>query len=142
MKDNRSKMKLRTYFVEVERQDEAHARASSNGHILNLGVRRGDSAAGFNATETLLAALGGCLITNLNALAEKMRLKVNRISVEIEGDRRDDPPALIQVRYRLLLDSPESPEKLTRLHELAFKWGTVTNTLINGVSVSGEMELR
>lgn len=130
---------LRTYHVVVERQDEAHAQASSHGHTLTLGVRRGDPTAGLNAAETLLASLGACLITNVNALADKMRLQVDGVRVEIEGDRRDEPPGLVQIRYRLLLDSPEAPDKLKKLHELAVKWGTVTNTLVDGVAVQGEL---
>ena len=79
---------LRTYRVVVERQDEAHALASSHGHMLTLGVRRGDATTGFNAAEALLASLGVCLITNVNALAEKMRLQVDGVRVEVEGGRR------------------------------------------------------
>lgn len=131
---------LRRYRVEVTRQDEAHALASSHGHTLALGVRRGDPTAGFNAAETLLAALGACLMSNVNALAAKMRLQLNGVRVEIEGDRRDDPPGIIQIRYRLILDSPEPPDRLEKLHDLAFKWGTVTNTLLNGVTIQGGWE--
>jgi len=130
---------FRTYRVSLERQDEAHARASSHGHTLTLGVRRGDPTAGFNAAETLLASLGVCLITNGNALADKMRLQVDGVRVEVEGDRRDEPPGLVQVRYCLVLDSPEPAEKLEKLCGLAFKWGTVTNTLLDGVAVQGEL---
>jgi uncharacterized OsmC-like protein len=128
---------VRTYQVAVEREDANHAWASSHGHALMLGVRRGDPTAGFNATETLLASLGGCLITNINALAEKMRLRVDGVRVEVEGDRRDEPPGLVRIRYRLLLDSPESPDKLEKLHTLAVAWGTVTNTLASSVSLQG-----
>lgn len=130
---------LRTYRVQVDRQDDIHAQASAHGHSLTLGVRRGDQAASFNAAETLLAALGACLITNVNALTTKMHLQVEGVRLEIEGDRRDEPPAFIQIRYRLLLDSPEPQDKLEKLHEVAFKWGTVTNTLLNGVAVHGEL---
>ena len=129
---------LKTYHVTVERQDEAHARALSHGHTLTLGVRRGDPTAGFNAAETLLAALGVCLITNINALADKMRLQVDGVRVEVEGDRRDEPPGIVRVRYRLVLDSPEPPDRLEKLHDLAFKWGTVTNTLLDGAAIRGE----
>jgi uncharacterized OsmC-like protein len=129
---------FKTYRVTVERQDEAHARASSHGHTLTLGVRRGDPTAGFNAAETLLASLGVCLITNINTLAAKMRLRVDDARVEVEGDRRDEPPGIVQVRYRLVLDSPEPPDRLEKLHNLAFKWGTVTNTLLNGAAIQGE----
>lgn len=132
---------LRRYRVEVMRQDEAHALASSHGHTLALGVRRGDPTAGFNAAETLLASLGACLITNVNALAAKMHLQVDGVRVEIEGLRRDEPPGIIQARYRLVLDSPEPLERLEKLHELAFKWGTVTNTLLDGVAVQGDLVL-
>lgn len=79
---------LRRYHVEVRRQEEAHALASSHGHTISLGVRRGASSAGFNAAETLLAALGACLMTNVNALAAKMHLQLNDVRIEIEGDRR------------------------------------------------------
>jgi putative redox protein len=130
---------LHTYYVEVERHDETHAMASSHGHILTLGVRHGDPTAGFKAVETLLAALGVCLTTNVNDLADKMRLQVDSVYVEIEGDRRDKPPRLVQVRYRLLLDSPEPPDKLAKLHALAAQLGTVTNTLLSGVAVQGEL---
>ena len=132
---------LRTYRVQVERQDDVHALASAHGHSLTLGVSRSDPTAGFNAAETLLAALGACLIANVNALAAKMHLQVEGVRLEIEGDRRDEPPVLVQIRYRLLLDSPESQDKLERLHEMAAKWGTVTNTLLNGVPVCRELTI-
>jgi putative redox protein len=128
---------MRTYHVTVERQDEFGARASAHGHTLSVGVKRGDSTAGFNAAETLLAALGTCLITNVNALSEKMRLHVDSVRVEIEGDRRDEPPGIVQIRYCLWLDSPEPEEKLEKLHDLAFAWGAVTNTLTEGVQIDG-----
>jgi uncharacterized OsmC-like protein len=98
--------------VTVERQDETHARASSRGHTLTLGVRRGDPAAGFNAAETLLASLGVCVLTNVNALAAKMRLQVAGARVDVEGDRRDESPGIAQGRYHLFLESPELPDKL------------------------------
>lgn len=130
---------LRTYHVEVERQGDLHALASAHGHSLTLGVSRGDPTAGFNAAETLLTALGACLIANINALAAKMHLQVEGVRLEIEGDRCDEPPVLVQIRYRLVLDSPEPQDRLEKLHEMAAKWGTVTNTLLNGVPLRREM---
>jgi uncharacterized OsmC-like protein len=138
---NGNPQSFREYRVTVERQDEAHALAHSHGFTLPLGVRRGDPSAGFNAAETLLASLGACLITNLTSLAAKMRLRVEGVRVEVEGLRQDDPPGIVQVRYRLILESPEPPEKLEKLHQLAVEWGTVTNTLLEGVQVEGTMEV-
>lgn len=138
---DKTRQSLQEYRVTIERQDEAHALAHSHGFALPLGVRRGDPSAGFNAAETLLASLGACLITNLTSLAAKMRLQVDGVRVEVEGLRQDDPPGIVQVRYRLILESPEPSEKLEKLHQLAVEWGTVANTLLEGVPVEGTMEV-
>lgn len=128
-----------TYHVTAERVDESHARITARGHELTLNVKKGSGEAGFNAAETLLAALGACLLTNVNAIGEKMRLKVESARIEFDATRRDEPPALTEIRYKLILKSPEPAEKLQELADLCFKWGTVTNTLVNGLTPQGEL---
>jgi putative redox protein len=123
-----------TYHVTAEIQDASHALIETRGHRLTLNVKKGSGEAGFNAAETLLAALGSCILTNVNAIGEKMRLKVDSARIEFEANRRDDPPALTEIRYKLILQSPESPEKLQERADLCFKWGTITNTLVNGLT--------
>ena len=127
------------YQVSVTIQDDSHALAEARGHQLTLNVKKGAGEAGFNAAETLLAALGTCILTNVNAIGEKMRLQIDAARIEFEADRRDEPPALTQIRYRLILKSPESCEKLEELHDLCLKWGTVTNTVINGLTPQGAL---
>ncbi len=127
------------YHVNVTIQDDSHALAETRGHRLLLNVKKGAGEAGFNAAETLLAALGTCMLTNVNAISEKMHLKVDAARIEFDADRRDEPPALTEIRYKLILKSPEPAEKLRELADLCFKWGTVTNTLINGLVPQGEL---
>ena len=127
------------YQVNVTIQDDSHALAETRGHRLPLNVKKGAGEAGFNAAETLLAALGACMLTNVNAISEKMHLKVESARIEFDADRRDEPPALTEIRYKLILKSPEPPEKLQELADLCFKWGTVTNTLINGLVPQGTL---
>jgi len=127
------------YHVNVTIQDDSHALAETRGHRLSLNVKKGAGEPGFNAAETLLAALGACMLTNVNAIGEKMRLKVESARIEFEADRRDEPPAVTEIRYRLILKSSEPYEKLKELADLCFKWGTVTNTLINGLVPQGEL---
>jgi len=127
------------YQVSVTIQDDSHALAEARGHQLTLNVKKGAGEAGFNAAETLLAALGTCILTNVNAIGEKMRLQIDAARIEFEADRSDEPPALTQIRYRLILKSPESLEKLEELHDLCLKWGTVTNTVINGLTPQGAL---
>ena len=128
-----------TYHVSVTRQDDSHAIAETRGHRLSLNVKKGAGEAGFNAAETLLAALGACILTNVNAIGAKMRLKVESARIEFDATRRDEPPALTEIRYRLILVSPEPREKLEELHDLCVKWGTVTNTVINGLTPQGAL---
>ena len=46
------------YHVTATIQDESHALIETRGHRLTLNVKKGAGEAGFNAAETLLAALG------------------------------------------------------------------------------------
>jgi uncharacterized OsmC-like protein len=127
------------YHVSVTTQNDSHAEAETRGHRLTLNVKKGAGEAGFNAAETLLAALGICILTNVNAIGQKMRLQIDAARVEFDADRRDDPPALTEIRYKLILKSPEPPDKLAELHDLCIKWGTVANTVINGLTPQGEL---
>ena len=127
------------YHVTATIQDDSHALIETRGHQLTLNVKKGAGEAGFNAAETLLAALGACMLTNVNAIGEKMHLKVESARMEFDADRRDEPPVLTEIRYKLILKSPEPLEKLQELADLCFKWGTVTNTVINGLVPQGTL---
>ena len=127
------------YHVDVTIQDNSHALAEARGHRLTLNVKKGAGEAGFNAAETLLAALGACILTNVNAIGAKMRLQIDEARMEFDAVRLDEPPLLTEIRYKLILKSPEPPEKLAELHDLCVKWGTVTNTVINGLTPRGEL---
>ena len=127
------------YHVAVARQDEAYATARARQHTLTLNIKKGDGAAGFNAAETLLAASGACILTNVNSIAAKMRLQIDEARIEFDAARRDDPPALTRISYRLVVRSPEPEEKLRQPHRLSVKWGTVTNTVINGLEPAGTL---
>ncbi len=123
------------YSVTVARNDEVSATAHVREHSFVVSIKRGGGAAGPNAAETLLSALGTCLLTNVETLAEKMRVEIEDARVEIEGVRRNVPPGIVRINYRLVLKSDAPPEKLAKLHEKAFEWGTVTNTLTHGVPI-------
>ena len=127
--------------VKVSRQDASHAVAETRGHMLVLNVKKGSGEAGFTAAETLMAALGACLLTNINGIGEKMHLNIDEAHVEFDAKRSDEPPVITEISYRLILKSNEPVEKLAELYEMSKKWGTVTNTLIGGLTPQGEMEI-
>ncbi|MEX0973895.1 MAG: OsmC family protein [Bacillota bacterium] len=132
---------VQKYSVIVEREGPNKAVARTRGHTLVLNAEKGRGEAGFNAAETLMSALGACLMTNLNSLAEKMHLAIDNATLEINAVRLDDPPGISELIYVLTLVSNEPTERLEQLHDLSVKWGTVTNTLTHGVQTVGTLRI-
>ncbi len=133
-------MSLQTYTVEVERIDEAHAQAKVRGFTLDLGARRADMDAGFNPVETLLSAMGDCLLTALDFVAELSHASINGASIALEATRQDKPPLLVGINYTLRLRSDLPDERLERLVALAQSNSTVFQTVSKAVPVEGRWE--
>lgn len=130
------------YKVTVRRQDEMHALAEARGHRVTLNIKKGAGEAGFNAAETLLAALGACTLTNINAISQKMRLRIDDVRIEFEAVRSDEPAILTEIGYKLIVTSQEPEEKLAELYNLSVKWGTVISTVKQGLIPSGSLVIR
>lgn len=142
MKTNQASQGKKSFLVKVSRHNGSHALAETRGHQLSLNIKKGDGSAGFNAAETLLSALGACILTNVNHIGAIMQLDIRSAHIEFEAERQDDPAMLTSIRYNLVLESAESQKRLEELHNLSLKWGTVTNTLTNGLIPKGELEIR
>jgi len=127
------------YQVIVSRQDDSRAIAQTRGHEVTLNIKKGSGETGFNAAETLLAALGACMLTNVNAISSKMHLQIDDACIEFLASRSDDPAIMTAIRYKLTITSPEATDKLVELFELSKKWGTVSNTIIFGLEPQGEL---
>jgi putative redox protein len=128
---------VQTYTVQVRRQDVRHVTATAGAFALALGAHRGDAEAGFNPVETLLAALGSCLLTALQLVADLSAVPLTDASVELTAVRQDKPPRLVSVTYRLTARTPVPPDRLTRLVETALRNSTVFQTLTLAIPVSG-----
>ncbi len=135
------KHQVQHYAVTVTRDDAVSATARVREHTFTVSIKRGGGEAGPNAAETLLSALGTCLLTNVQTLAEKMRIGLEEARVEIAATRRNVPPGLVEVHYTLHIKSSAPPEKIQYLHEKAVEWGTVANTLAHGVPIEGKVEI-
>ena len=130
---------MQTYQMTVRRLDEFHAESHVRDFTLTTGVKRADPTAGPNAVETLLSALGTCLLTNVNTLMAQMHLAIADARVELTATRQDDPPLITGIRFQLILTSSEPRKRLETVFELAQKWGTVSNTLLRAVALEAEL---
>lgn len=131
-----------TYQVKIDQIDNERAIVKARNNAFQVNIKKGSNEAGFVAAEVLLAALGACIMTNVNGISQKMHLTINDASIEFYGTRRDIPPAMTSIKYRLIIDSPEPEAKLQELHALCIKWGTVTNTVIDGIFPEGELVIK
>ncbi len=133
-------MGTQEYHVHLTRQVDAVRTVSTvRDFSLTMGSRRGDPAAGFNAVETLLSAVGACLTTSLGMVAEMSRVVLCEIEVDVAGTRQDKPPALTDVRFVVAVRTSASDEKLLRLLSLAERNSTVVSTLRLAIPVTGEI---
>ncbi len=128
---------MQTYTVEVDRVDAAHAQAKVRGFTLDLGARRADMDAGFNPVETLLSAMGDCLLTALDFVAELSHVPIARSRIELQATRQDKPPLLTSVRYTLHVAAAAPDERIDHLVTLARTNSTVIQTLQKAVPVEG-----
>lgn len=125
---------MKKYNVTVKR-DAERAIVESHGFTSQFGAKSGDQNIGLNATEALLGALGTCLITNINTIARKMHITIDKLYLDISGVRIDNPPSISEISYKLHIDCNGTDKQIQRLTDLSMEYGTVTNTLLRGTEI-------
>lgn len=105
-----------------------------------------DGVAGPSPTTTLLLALGGCMAVDVVDITAKMRVPLTALEVEIEGDRRADPPrrfTAIRLKYIVTGVPAADEEKVWRAIDLSRdRYCSVWHTLKDDIELSIALELR
>ncbi|MDX5358254.1 MAG: hypothetical protein LPK12_11020 [Rhodobacterales bacterium] len=57
----------------------------------------------------------------------------------MEAVRQGAPPKLTLIRYEIIVDSPETDQRLDLLHRNVLKYGTISNTLSAAVPLDGTL---
>ena len=127
------------FRVTVTRVDERHALAQAHGQTLDLAIKGGDPTLGFTPPETILAAFGACMLSNVTRGAAELGLRVDEAWVVFDGARRTEPLGIDPLRYQLVMRSPEPPAALEELYRRATTDGTATNALLGGMAPEGEL---
>jgi len=130
------------FHVEVKRINDRVAQAEAHGQRMELAIKGGDPTLGFTGPETLLAAFGACILSNITRIAAEAELRVENADVVIDGVKRTDPLGIDQLRYRVDIHSSEPQEALEELYRKATTDGTATNALLKGLEPSGELSIK
>jgi uncharacterized OsmC-like protein len=127
------------FHVSVTRTTPTTARAEAHGQALDFAIKGGDPTLGFTPPETLLAALGGCILSNVTRKAAEMGLVIEGAEVVIDAARRSEPLGIDPLSYRLILTSDEPAARLQELYRIATTDGAATNAILNGVTPQSEL---
>jgi putative redox protein len=105
-----------------------------------------DGITGPSPTTTLLLALAACMAVDVLEITSKMRLRVSGLVVDVEGERRDEPPrrfTAIRLRYVVSGVAPDEEAKVWRAIDLSRdKYCSVWHTLKEDIDLSIAVELR
>jgi len=108
----------------------------------------GGSDEGMNPVEITLASLAGCLSITSAFLANKMKIDINDLSIEVEGEIDEKAMSSAEVdsgfkeiRYNLRIDSDADEEKIKRLYQSIEEYCPVSDTLERAIEVKGDYQL-
>lgn len=126
-----------TFKVSAHRVD-AHG---SDAHCKDAQITLDTDLAGrrdaFNPAELLLAALSACMIKGIERVTPLLKFELRSVEVSVHGVRQDVPPRMESIRYEIVVDTDESDQRLSLLHENVRKYGTVFNTVAPGTDLGG-----
>ncbi|MCW7507891.1 OsmC family protein [Leptospira levettii] len=136
--DPNAKPKM-SFHVETTRVDShgSLSRCKSAEIVLDTDMAGNPNA--FNPAELLLSALSACIIKGVERVAPILHFQMKGIQVIVDGIRQDVPPKMESIRYKVVVDTEESEERLQLLHENIKKYGTVFNTIASGTDLAGEI---
>jgi len=92
--------------------------------------------------ELLCASLAACLLKNVERYSELLPFEYEAATVEVVAERKDTPPRMTRMQYRIEIVTEEPPSKVELLHRNIRKYGTITNTLAAACELSGEIVAR
>jgi len=111
---------------------------NGRNHSVVTDLPRGSNL-GASALELTVMSLAGCISTIFKTTAEKMRIPVERIEVEIDAEKGSD--TITKVHYRSKVKSEATEAQLNRCLELTEKNCPVGVLFARaGVEIEGELE--
>lgn len=131
-----------TYRVHGVSGPGGHGRIRCN--TTDIKADTGSISDGFRPgpAELLCAALAACVLKNVERFSEMLPFRYELASVVVDAERRDVPPAMTKMHYKLELVTDEPPHRVDLLHRNVRKFGTITNTLAAAVDLTGEVVAR
>ncbi|MCL7466778.1 OsmC family protein [Phaeovulum sp. NW3] len=127
------------YRVQARRIDAHGSLATAKDARVTLDTDLAGRRDAMNPVELLLSALAACMLKGIERVTPLLNFQIDAAEVRLEAVRQDAPPKLTLIRYEILVDSPETDQRLDLLHRNVLKYGTISNTLSGAVPLEGTL---
>ena len=131
---------MRSYDVKLIRVDSSISTARCKDAAIAVDSDPTGRLDAFNPAELLLAALGACMLKNIERAAPILKFRFDGVHVTVHGERQDTPPKMQRITYRIVVNTGESDRRLALLHRNVRQFGTVFNTIAAGTPIEGSIE--
>ena len=127
------------YKVHARRVDAHGSLAMAKDAKITLDTDLSGRRDAMNPVELLLSALAACMLKGIERVTPMLQFHIDGVEIALEAVRQDAPPKLTLIRYEIVVDSPESDQRLDLLHRNILKYGTISNTLSGAVPLEGTL---
>ena len=127
------------YRVHARRIDAHGSLAAAKEAEVALDTDLAGRRDAMNPVELLLSGLAACMLKGIERVTPTLQFQIDGAEVKLAAVRQDAPPKLTLIRYEIIVDSPETDQRLDLLHRNVLKYGTISNTLSAAVPLQGSL---
>ena len=136
----------KTYKVTAKKVGDLEVSVDARGHKVTLDepVAQGGTDKGMNPFELLLSSIAACQTVSTSIYAESMGIKIDEMSVEVEGDMDSAGfmgyakfrPGFTNIRTHVHIKSESDPAMVKQLIDLVEIRCPVEDTVKNGTEIA------
>jgi len=127
------------YQITAKREDAHGSVAHCKQAEITIDTDINGRVDAFNPAELLLAAVAACILKSIERVALMIHFNYQGVTIEVHGQRKDTPPRINHIDYKIIVDTDENDGKLLLLHHNIQKFGTIYNTVSAATRLEGTL---
>ena len=128
-----------SFSLEAKRNDSSGSLVTAKSAELTIDTSLAGRPEALNPVELLLASQAACFIKGIERLAPTLEFDFRGVKVFLEADRPENEARIAQIRYRVIIETDESDQRIALMHKNLQKQGTIYNTLSAGTELVGSV---
>lgn len=129
---------IMTFSVTATRQGDSGSTASAKEATVELDTSLPGRLDAFNPVELLLASLAACIIKGIDRVAPTLGFTYTHVDVHLVAHRPATEARISEITYVITINTADT-DKLELLHKNVQKFGTISNTVRPGTTLSGSI---